>query len=205
MHHVAYFRLLRGAAQHGAAPGTAGSHQQREGRADAWQAQRKVHAMQRAFAPQRHGDALQLDLGPHGGQSGQMNIHRPRPQTAAAGQRQPHIPCAAEQRRKVKHRAAHCPGKGFRNLAAERLHRPCTQVRAAPPHIGPHGLQQRKAGRYIGKGRHLLQAAGSAAEQRGRQQRQRAVFGGRRADAPMQSLFAGNGDHLHERASPEEI
>ena len=51
----------------------------------------------------------------------------------------------------------------------------------------------------------ILSRIGRAAEQRGRQQRQRAVFGGRRADAPMQRMLAGNGDHLHERASPEEI
>ena len=106
--------------------------------------------MQRPRAPQRDGDALQFDLGPHGGQPGQVDVHGPRAEAAAPGQRQAHIADAAEQRREIKYRAAHGPGQMLRDVAAETVRGTGAEVRPAAPHPGTDSVQQRQAGVHVG-------------------------------------------------------
>ena len=197
--HVADLRLLRSAAQHGLPRGAAGGHQQGHCGPDAGQPQCKIHPMQRPRAPQRDGDALQFDLGPHGGQPGQVDVHGSRAEAAAPGQRQAHIADAAEQRREIKYRAAHGPGQMLRDVAAEMVRGTGAEVRPAAPHPGSDSVQQRQAGVHVGQTRDVPQAAGTVAEQRRRQQRQGAVFGGGRPDAAVQGASAVDGDRLHER------
>ena len=129
-----------------------------------------------------------------------MDIHRPGPQAAAARQGQAHRSRPAEQRRQIEHRTAHGPGQRGRDLAAQvrSRDRQGTQVRPMARRPGAHGGEQGQAGIHVGQFRHAAQAAGAAAQQRGRQQRQHAVFRGGRANVPLQRLPPGDRDRLHD-------
>ena len=126
-----------------------------------------------------------------------MDIHRARSQPAAAGQRQAHRASSAQQRRQIKHRAAHRPGQRRGDLPAKRFFGAQQKLRPAALHPCPDGAQQSDAGFDIRQARHGAQPYGALAQQGGCQQRQHAVFGGFRANCPLQGAPAGNDDRLH--------
>ena len=86
----------------------------------------------------------------------------------------------------------------LRDVTAETVRGTGAEVRPAAPHPGSDSVQQRQAGVHVGQTRDVPQAAGTVAEQRRRQQRQGAVFGGGRPDAAVQGASAVDGDRLHE-------
>ena len=199
---VLHLRLAGGAPQHGGALGAGRGHQQRLGGAHAGQAQRKVRAVQPPGPAQHHRVGGKLDLRAHGGQAVQVDIHRAGPQPAAARHGHAHLPHPHQQRRKVKHRAAHRPRQPRGDIAAQQRHGAGQDIPPPAGGLGPHRAQQRQAGVHVGQAGHAPQPAWLAAQQRGRQKRQHAVFGRRRRNAARQRASAPHLDDLHAAPPP---
>ncbi len=100
-------RLARGVGDDGGAARQGGRHQCGFRRADRNGRKNDLRAMKAVFCPRQHIAVGKLDFGAHQGQGIEMQIDRPRPDGAAAGQGNLRLAMPGQQRRQHLKAGAH--------------------------------------------------------------------------------------------------
>ena len=181
----------------GGTPGQHRGHEQTFGGPYAGIPQLKAGALQSIGGLEHQAVVLHRGGGPHFHQSFQVDVDGTLSQPAAPGGGQLHPAGTVEQRRQIKHRAAHGPRRPGGNPAAylpggTEVH-PAVQVFGLPADA-PQDLQR---GVKIGQIRHIVQGHRPVAEHRCRQNRQKAVFGSGQSRPALQRTPARNTQIFH--------
>ena len=196
---VANLRLLSRVFQHGFALGQGGSHHEVFGACHGHHVSGEVASLQafQAWCQSGHHVAmLDHNLSPHGLQTLDVLVHRPRANRATAGQRDRGSAKTCQQRAQCQHRSTHCFHQLVRRL---RLVQPAridahgTGVAlAGSALLGAHAhvANQLEHGRHILQPRHIGQGDRLAAEQRCAQLGQGGVFGTRNINGAGERLTA---------------
>ena len=135
-----------------------------------------------------------LNLHPQLLQGGDMQVNGPRPQFAAAGEAEPGLPAPGDNGTQKHNGRSHFPHKLLGHLAAGHgvVH---NQIRAFPGAAAPQVLQNAYSRFHVRQVGAVVQHALALAQNRCRQNRQRAVLGPLDADFPAEFRGAVNNNH----------
>ena len=196
---VGNLRFAGGIRQHGLPVGQRRGHQQVLGRADADERKHDGRAMQPFWRGGVHVAALQPDLRTHLLQPLQVEIDRPRPDRAPAGQRHPRFPHARHQRPQHQERRAHLAHDVVRRHGVA----DGSADRQRPPIVGGtlHGhtvmLQQARHVERVRQQRHVAQHQPLIRQQPRGHQRQAGVFRPADHDFAVQRSPATDPNSVH--------
>ena len=202
-HQIADFRLARGIGDDRLALGQARRHQQVLGGADRGEGQLDRGAAQPPLDAGIDIAAIEADFGAHQLQALEVQVHRPRADRAAAGQRDAGLPHARQQRAEHQDGGTHLAHDVVRRLgagdrAADRQGAPILADRidrdAMAAQQGHHRVDIRQM-RHVGQHQALFgeQAAG--------EQGQRGVFRAADGDGAVERAAAADANAVHVTAS----
>ena len=193
------FGFACGVLEHGLAVGEHRRHHQVLGARDRHRVEHDARAFQFGRLGFDHA-ALDLDLGTHGFETHQMQVHRPRADGATAGQRHMRLPACRHERPQHQDRGAH----GFHQLVGRGaaadffcVHR--QRVLLVHGHVHTHLPQQAIGGGDVFQMRHVLHGQRLVRQQRGAEDRQRGVLGTGRTHLALEHGAAFDQQLVHQQ------
>jgi hypothetical protein len=199
-------RFARGADQPGLALGQGGSHQQVLGRADGDLGEDDLRALESGRRAGPDVAVLQLDLRAQQLQALEVQVDRPRPDGAAAGQRDLGVADAGQKRPEDEDAGTHAPDQVVGGQRAGDPARRQLQHPAGVPGLGGVAvhvdldavlLQQVRHGGDVAQMRQVRERQRLVGQQAGRHQWQGRVLGAADADLALEGLAADDPDLVH--------